>query len=399
MRAIRWVCRAAIAAAAGAALTLIAGCASPSGQVTPAPLSSVGHGEGSLRLLGVTGYVEDGSTDPRVDWVTAFEHRTGCQVTYTQVQDSGAISGEFRLHGTNYYDGVLAPPTLAGQLIGAGLIAPLNLSVVDGYTAISPALRRQEAVRSHGRTYGMPYVWDAYVLGYSNPAVRPVPETWGALFDPHSAARYGGKIMLPDSPLTIAMAAVYLRSARPSLGITDPYELTTGQFGAAVGVLSRVRRNITQYYAQDPQVIDGLATGGAVLGAVLPHHVDILARAGRGVAAADPAAGTTGSVSFWLMNAQAQDPNCMYQWLAWSLTPRVQQQVAEWSGTASANPDACDGLGRQFCAVYHVADQAYLSRVAFAHLPVANCGDGRRDCVGWAGWLTAWGSLIRSHPG
>ena len=83
--------------------------------------------------------------------------------------------------------------------------------------------------------------------------------------------------------------------------------------------------------------------------------MDILARAGRKVAGADPAQGTTGSVNFWLMSAQAQDPNCMYEWLAWSLTPRVQQQVAEWNGTAPVNPDACDGLGRQICGRYHVA--------------------------------------------
>ena len=134
----------------------------------------MGTGEGSLRLLGVAGYVEDGSTDPRVDWVTAFEHRTGCRVSYTQVPSANSIPAMFRLHGANYYDGVVAPPAVAGQLISAGLIAPLNAALVDGYTAISRALRTQ-AVTSKGRTYGIPYVWDAYVLGYANVgrAARP----------------------------------------------------------------------------------------------------------------------------------------------------------------------------------------------------------------------------------
>ena len=88
-----------------------------------------------------------------------------------------------------------------------------------------------------------------------------------------------------------------------------------------------------------------------MLGAVLPRHVDILARAGRKVAAADPAQGTTGWVSYWQMTAQAHDPNCMYEWLAWSLTPRVQQQVAGWNGTAPVNPGACDGLGLPICGL------------------------------------------------
>ncbi len=394
-RGIRVAGRAAVGAALGAALTLLAACASLSGQVKPTPLTSVGHGEGSLRLLGVSGYVEDGSTDPRVDWVTAFEHRTGCRVSYTQVSSANSIPAMFRLNGTSYYDGVVAPPAVAGQLISAGLVAPLNAAIVDGYTAISRALRTQE-VMSKGKTYGIPYVWNAHILGYATSAVRPAPRTWAALFDPASAARYAGKIMLPDSPFTIAMAALYLESARPSLGITDPYELSPSQFGAAIGVLKSVRPSITKYFSQDQQVIDGLATGGAVLGGVLPRHVDILARAGRNVAGAYPAQGTTGWVSSWLMSAQAQDPNCMYEWLAWSLTPRVQEQVAEWNGTAPVNPDACDGLGRQFCGLYHVASQAYLSKVAFAHLPGAACGNGKRDCIGWAGWLGAWRSILRS---
>ena len=394
--------RGALGAMLIAALTLLTACASQSRQVTLRPLTSVGKGEGALRLLGVPGYVEDGSTDPRVDWVTAFEHRTGCQVSYTQVPNVSAIQAAFRLHA-NYYDGVVAPSAVAGQLISAGTIAPLNVQIVGGYPALSRTLRSQAAAISKGKTYGVPYVWDAYVLGYATPAVRPPPRTWAALFDP--ASSYAGKIMLPDSPFTIALAALYLKSARPALGITDPYELDSTQFAAATGLLKDMRRSIAAYWSLDQQAIDGLATGNAVLGAVLPRHVDILARAGRKVAAADPAQGTTGAVSFWLMSAQARDPNCMYKWLAWSLTPRVQQQVAEWNGTAPVNPDACARLGRATCGRYHVADQAYLNEVAFAHLPGTDCGNGKRDCTGWAAWLNAWKSIagspaiVGSQPG
>jgi putative spermidine/putrescine transport system substrate-binding protein len=375
-------------AAAVAALSLLTACASHTGRASPAPLVSVAHGEGSLRLLGVSGYAEDGSTDPRVDWVTAFEHRTGCRVNYSQVPDAASIPAAIGLHGAGYFDGVAAPPDVAGQLVKSGLIAPLNTAIVPGYTAISRVLRTQAGMTSKGKTYGIPYVWDALVLGYATPAVRPAPATWAALFGPASTARHG-KILLPDTPLTIALAALYLRSARPSLGITDPYELTGSQFAAAIAVLRGGRRQ-TQYYSQDPQVIDALATGGVGRGAVLPRHVDILARAGRKVAAAYPAQGTTGWVSYWLMSAQAPHPNCMYQWLAWSLTPRVQQEVAAWNGAAPASPDACDGLGRQVCGVY-AGDQAYLGKVAFAHLPSANCGN--LDCAGWAKWRSAWKSI------
>jgi len=43
-------------------------------------LKKVGKGEGQVNLIAWAGYVEDGSTDPKVDWVSDFEQKTGCQV-------------------------------------------------------------------------------------------------------------------------------------------------------------------------------------------------------------------------------------------------------------------------------------------------------------------------------
>ncbi len=43
-------------------------------------LQTLGEGEGQVNLIAWAGYVEDGSTDPKVDWVSDFETETGCQV-------------------------------------------------------------------------------------------------------------------------------------------------------------------------------------------------------------------------------------------------------------------------------------------------------------------------------
>ena len=43
-------------------------------------LEKVGKGEGQVNLIAWAGYVEGGSTDPNVDWVSDFEQKTGCQV-------------------------------------------------------------------------------------------------------------------------------------------------------------------------------------------------------------------------------------------------------------------------------------------------------------------------------
>ena len=44
------------------------------------PANSVGNGEGELNIIAWAGYAEDGSNDPKVDWVHPFEKATGCTV-------------------------------------------------------------------------------------------------------------------------------------------------------------------------------------------------------------------------------------------------------------------------------------------------------------------------------
>src|SRR5690242_10058304 len=45
--------------------------------------TEVGEGEGALNIVAWPGYIEDGSTEDGIDWVTAFEDETGCQVEVT----------------------------------------------------------------------------------------------------------------------------------------------------------------------------------------------------------------------------------------------------------------------------------------------------------------------------
>jgi putative spermidine/putrescine transport system substrate-binding protein len=68
-------------------------------------LTEIGEPEDELNLIAWAGYVEDGSTDPKVDWVSDFEQETGCKVSVKY----GATSDEMvQLMRTGQYDGVSA---------------------------------------------------------------------------------------------------------------------------------------------------------------------------------------------------------------------------------------------------------------------------------------------------
>jgi putative spermidine/putrescine transport system substrate-binding protein len=374
-----------------ALLALTAACSgSGSHSAGPTPLASIGAGEGSVRLLSLPGYVEDGTTDPRVDWVSSFQKRTGCRVSYTQVGTGSQLVDKFEAGSGNNFDAVLAPADVGARLIAGHDASPLNTQLLTGYTAIDRRLRNAAGVAAGGKAYGVPFDWTSYTLGYNSSSVNTAPAGWNAVFSPASASQHPGRVTLPDTPFTIAQVALYLRSARPGLQITNPYELTSKQLSAVMAVLQSVRGSDNRFWRADPDLIGQFATGSAVLGSVLPRTVSSLAGAGKPMAGTSPAQGTTGEVDSWMMSAAPLDPNCTYEWMMWSITEFVQRLVASWLGVAPVNPAACDALGSRFCGLYHANDPAFLDSVAFEQLPVADCGNGKNDCTTWADWQNAW---------
>jgi len=65
----------------------------------------VGQGEGQLSVLAWPGYAENGSTDPKIDWVTAFEKQTGCKVS---VKTFATSAEAVQLFSTGGYDVISA---------------------------------------------------------------------------------------------------------------------------------------------------------------------------------------------------------------------------------------------------------------------------------------------------
>jgi putative spermidine/putrescine transport system substrate-binding protein len=331
--------------------------------------------------------------------VTPFEERTGCKVAW-KVARSAQEMTDLMQNPTRRYDGVVAPPEVSGRLIANSHITPVNPNLVEGYKKLEPRLRN--LMKQDGKYYGVPYVWGSNLLMYDSRAM-PAPSGWAALFDPDQAKRYSGRIIMRDSPLVIAEAALYLKGKERKLKITDPYSLTSEQLDAVARVLAKQRPHVTSYWERPAEAVSAFAGGEAALGQVWPYQVDVLTRAGKPVQGVVPSGGVTGWSKNWMIGARAEHPNCMYQWLQWISSPDVQQQVAEWSGVAPANPQACTGdrLRAAFCTAYRVGDRDYLDKVIFAYTPAKVCGrdvdDGeRRDCTDYAEWTRVWNESTKT---
>ncbi|MFC0041182.1 extracellular solute-binding protein [Actinomadura rayongensis] len=383
-------------AAAGLAALVLAlgGCGGGEARkADAAPVAgTVGGGEGELNLVVLPGDIENGGTDRRVDWVTPFQERTGCTVSWRTARDAQEMT-DLVSNPARRYDGVLAPPEVAGRLVAGRQAAPVNTDLVDGYKKLEPKLR--SLLRQDGKVYGVPYTWGSNVLMYDARTVAP-PSSWGAVYDPGQARRYAGKLVMRDTPLSVADVALYLKQHDRELKIKDVYALSPRQLAAVRGILEKQRPSVRAYWKTPAQAVSAFAADGAVLGVGSPYQADVLGRAGHGVRTADPAEGVTGWATAWMIGARAAHPNCMYEWLRWTATPDVQQQVAEWSGVAPANPQACSGERAKsgFCVAYRVGDRDRLDRIVFARTPTAVCGGGpdkgERKCTDYIEWTRVW---------
>ena len=347
----------------------------------------LGTGEGALNLVAWAGYVENGSTDPAVDWVTPFEQKTGCKVTSKTANTSDEM---VTLMKTGEYDGVSASGDATLRLIAAGDVAPVNTDLVPSYADIFDDLKMQPFNSVNGVAYGIPHGRGANILMSLPDAVSPAPTSWGVVFDENSP--YKGKVTAYDSPTYIADAALYLMKTQPDLNITNPYELDDKQFQAAIDLLKKQRTIIGEYWSDYTKEQAAFTSGDSVVGTSWQVIANLLEADGVKVDTSVPEEGATGWSDTWMISSKAAHPNCMYMWMDWIASPEANAQVAEWFGEAPANAKACAMTAdKNHCDIYHAADTAYWKNVYFWTTPVAQCGDDRGAvCKDYSAWVQGW---------
>ncbi|MEZ0355151.1 ABC transporter substrate-binding protein [Mycobacterium sp. SA01] len=352
------------------------------------PLSALGSGEGQLNLIAWPGYAEDGSNDPKVDWVHPFEQKTGCKVN---VKIGNTSDEMLQLMRTGQYDGVSASGDATLRLIYAGDVAPVNTKLVPNYETISAFLKDKPWNSVNGQMYGIPHGWGANLLMYNTDVVKGAPDSWGAVFP--GAPEYKGKVTAYDSPIYIADAALYLSKTKPELGIKNPYSLTEDQLNAAVDLLKAQHGNIGEYWSDYTKAVQAFESGTSVIGTTWQVIANMITSDNKvKIATVLPKEGATGWSDTWMVSSKAKNPNCMYQWMDWITSPQVNAQVAEYFGEAPAQTKACEFTSdKTFCDTYHATDSAYAEKISYWTTPQKQCVDGSGDnCTAYNEWVDKW---------
>lgn len=386
---------AAAAAAFSAAILVLAGCSGggnsggSAGSVPNVPMAKkLGANEGQLNIIVWAGYAEDGTNDPKVDWVTPFEQNTGCKVN---AKVAGTSDEMVQLMRTGDYDGVSASGDATLRLVYGGQVAPVNTALVPNYTTISSFLKNRAWNSVDGQMYGIPHGWGANVLMYNKATVTPAPDSWSAVFT--DAATYSGKVTAYDSPIYIADAALYLQAHEPSLGIKDPYSLTEKQLDAAVSLLKKQKASVGEYWSDYTKAVQSFESGSSVIGTSWQVIANLIQSDGKvQVGTTVPKEGSTGWSDTWMVASKAKHPNCMYQWMNWITSPKVNAEVAEWFGEAPAQTKACEQTTDPgFCATYHATDASYAAKIHYWTTPQTKCVDGSgTNCTAYSEWVSKW---------
>jgi putative spermidine/putrescine transport system substrate-binding protein len=348
--------------------------------------TELGETEGAISILAWPGYVEDGSNDPAVDWVSAFEDQTGCEVT---VKTFGTSDEALNLMKSGEYDVVSASGDASLRLVAGGDVAPVNTDLLKNYDGIFDFLKMQSWNSVDGVSYGIPHGYGANLLMYNTDLFPGGLDSWSAVFD--DAGEFSGQVTAYDSPIYIADAAVYLMATQPDLGIENPYSLDETQLAAAVDLLKAQREHVGEYWSDYLKEIQAFETGDSVVGTTWQVIQNSITTGNTEVVL--PKEGTTGWSDTWMISSQSTHPNCAYAWLDYIASPEANAQATGYFGEAPSSEAACDF--REDCEAYHAGDEDYASQIWYWSTPIADCLDGRTDveCTDYSQWTTAWAEI------
>ncbi len=388
-----------IAAASAAVALVAAGCggssdSSSGGSGAPAGAAFAGpvaDGEGQVNILAWPGYVEDGSTDPGVDWVSDFEKETGCVVN---LKTFGTSDEAVKLMQGGGWDLVSASGDATLRLIYGDNVQPLNADLVPNYADVFPDLKLQSFNSVSGVPYGVPHGRGANLLMWNTDKVTTPIDSWASTFEPDSP--YAGSVTAYDSPIFIADAAVYLMATQPELGIKDPYALDQTQFDAAMALLEQQKPLVGEYWSDYTKAIQAFNSGTTAVGTSWQVIANLAKSEGGKIEAVKAKEGATGWSDTWMIAKDTPNINCAYKWLNHIVSPETNAAAAEWFGEAPANEKACAlTADKDHCATFHAGDTAYWENVYYWNTPTAACLDGRTDvqCVPYSDWVTAWSAL------
>ncbi len=360
-----------------------------------AQVAALGTPEGQVNIVAWPGYIERGESDAAYDWVTKFEAASGCKVNVKTANTSDEMVALMNGGG---FDLVTASGDASLRLVAGGKVQPINTALIPSWGKVDKRLQDAPWHTVDGVHYGVPYQWGPNVLMYNTEVFKEAPKSWNIVFeamDLPDGKSNEGRVQAYDGPIYIADAALYLKTAKPELGITDPYELTADQYAAALDLLRGQRKLVSRYWHDATIQTDDFKNEGVVASGSWPYQVNLLVGEGAPIASTIPDEGATGWADTTMMATDAANPTCSYLWMEHTLNSNLQSDVSVWFGSNPVVPEACtDGSGMQTAEGCTANGIDTFDKISFWKTPVAKCAAGDDACVPYATWVSDYMGVV-----
>lgn len=298
-----------------------------------------------LRVLAWPGYADD-------DWVAAFEKRFHAKVEVTFVDSDEALWTRMHSAALPSFDVLAANTAEIQRYARAGLLAPLDLSLIPNRRRQRPYFQKLEAIgglMGGGNAVAIPFTYSSMGLIYDRKQIAVAPHSMRALWDP----LYRGKVLdFNSAQHNFSFAAL-------ALGYRDPFQLSPAQMRTVARELVRLRQNLLTYYTLPEEATALFVQHHAALmfGNYGTQQVALLRRAGVDVGYVIPDEGALAWLDCWAVTSGAGNRELAHAWIDYMLEPQIAAQLTERQGlanTVTASPGEESLLGQRLVWIARV---------------------------------------------
>jgi putative spermidine/putrescine transport system substrate-binding protein len=276
-----------------------------------------------LRVLAWPGYADD-------DWVRAFEKRFHAKVEVTFVDSDEALWSRMHSAMPPPYDVLAANTAEIDRYAHAGLLTPLDLSLIPNRRRQRPSFQHLVDIRGlvdANNAYAIPFTWSSMGLIYDRKQIPVAPHSMLALWDP----RYRGKVLdFNSAQHNFSLTAL-------ALGYRDPFNLSPEQMRTVARELVRLRRNLLTYYTLPEEATALFVQHHVALmfGNYGTQQVEQLRQAGVDVGYVIPDEGALAWLDCWAITRNAGNPTLAYDWINYMLEPTIDTLLTQREGLAN----------------------------------------------------------------
>src|SRR6266404_2981348 len=293
-------------------------------------LASCQKKEESLSLL-----VWEGYADPA--FVHAFEDAHHCKVSASYMGSSDDLVAKLRGGSAGNYDVISPSSDVAASIARAGLAEPLDLSRLPSYGQLSAKLRELALVKSNGKTFGVPFMWDP---------------------------KYKGKVSVWDDLSTLYMAAQMLGYDKPEPA--QLYNLSDEQLAAVKQKLLTLKPNIRKMWSTGGELTNLFENHEVVAAMGWPLMTNQLRQANFPIGETIPKENTTGWIDHLMITSASPHKELAYAFLEYMIQAQTQKKVTDVTHYAPANPAAAQFMTEAEQKGLHLDNpDAYMQRIYF----------------------------------